>query len=303
MIRNRNAIFTDSHGREVQEEKHTLFGLTANDGDIWQYAAGYIPSHWHTELEIFVLLEGVVQIGTGSRTCQLQAFEGCFINTGVIHSFTAMGPSPCRFRSFVFHPDMIAGTPGSIFDTAYVRPLLESGVSFLKFEAGPEDRIYFEQFERAFAACAMECYGFEFQVRDALSQILLLARARSQTAPARAIPSVQETRLKEMLAWIDSHLSQNFSVSEIAAANISPRECQRIFHQYLHYSPTAYVRKKRIFNAAKQLSGTDDSITDIALSCGCASPSHFSRQFRECMGSTPSRYRTARKETGIAASC
>ncbi len=297
VIKSRSFLLTDNHGKELLEEGLQLFDLTANNGDIHQFAAGYIPSHWHKELEIFILLEGYIQIGIGDSTYKLQAGDGCFINTEVIHSFTADIPSSCLYRSFVFSPDIIGGTPGSIFDTVYVRPLLENGASFLKFQEGTGDRIYFEQFERAFIACEGEEYGYEFQVREALSNILLYVKSKSATVTSRTIPSIQETRLKEMLIWIDNNLENNITVSEIASVtNICTRECQRIFNQYLHYSPIEYVQRKRIFNAVKQLSDTDKSITDIALNCGFSNPSYFSKQFREFMGSTPSEYRTAVKE-------
>lgn len=292
MIRSTNSVLTDSHGKELMEEHMRLFNLTANSGDIHQFAASHIPSHWHKELELFVLLKGQVQVGIEGCTYQLQAGDGCFINTEIIHSFTAKAPTPCIYRSFVFSPDIIGGTPGSIFDTAYVRPLLEQGAPFLKLQEGTGDAVYFEQFGKAFASCAKEPYGYEFQVRDALSAILLHVKSKSKIAPARAIPSIQETRLKKMLLWIDGHLGKSISVSQIAgAANICPRECQRIFNQYLHYSPIVYVQRKRIFTAAKELAETDSPVTEIALNCGFSNPSYFSKQFKALLGCTPSEYR------------
>ncbi len=292
MIQSRTSVFTDGEGKELLEEDLRFFPLIVNDGDIRQYIAGHIPSHWHKELEIFVLHKGSVRIGIGDCFYTLQAGEGCFINAEVIHSFTAEAPGSCAFRSFVFGPDVVGGMPGSVFDTAYVRPLVESGVPFLEFREEDGDGLYFEQFRRAFQACAEECYGFEFQVREALSNILLHVKAKSRTGAARAVASAQEARLKDMLLWIDGHFREGASVSDIAgAANICVRECQRIFRQYLHYSPMEYVQRKRIFAAAKQLADTDGSVTDIALGCGFSNSSYFCKLFKALMGSTPGKYR------------
>lgn len=298
MIREPNFILMDHRGKELQEKGMQLFDVSVNNGDIHEFAAGYIPSHWHRELEIFLLREGYVQIDAGNCTYRLQAGDGCFINTEVIHSFTADISSPCRYSSFVFGPDIVGGTPGSIFDTAYVRPLLEKGAPFLKFQKENGDRVYFEQFERAFAACRSEEYGYEFQVRDALSGILLYVKSNSPDAANRAVSSVQENRLKEMLVWIDNHLADNLTVSEIAdSANVCTRECQRIFQQYLHYSPVEYIRRKRVFHAARLLSDTDRTVTDIALNCGFSNISYFSKQFRTLFDRTPSEYRAMVKES------
>lgn len=297
MIRSRSFLFTDDHGKELQEEGLRLFDLSANHGDIHQFVSGYIPSHWHRELEVFVLLEGYVQVSIRDRTCRLKAGDGCFINTEVIHSFTPDVLSPCRYRSFVFGPDLIGGMPGSVFDTAYVRPLLENGAPFLKFQPGEEDREYFEQFDRAFQACLGEAYGYEFQVRDALSQIVLYAKNKSASAEGPSRSPVQEERLKAMLLWIDRHLENNITAAEVAgAANVCKRECQRIFNQYLHYSPVKYIQRRRILHAARLLSDTEGPITNVALSCGFPSPSYFTMQFRELMGSTPREYRAMVKE-------
>lgn len=293
MIRQPSYILTDDCGKEVQENNLLLLDLTVNDGDIHQFAADHIPSHWHKELEIFCLLEGNITIHAGDHTYHLQGGDGCFINTEIIHSFTPEVSSPCRYRSFVFSPDIIGGTPGSVFDTVYVRPLLESGVPFLKFQQGTDDNIYFKQFDLAFTAYESEAYGYEFQVRNALSNILLHAKSKSVNAAKYSISSIQENRLKSILLWIDRHLETAFTVSDIAAAaNICTRECQRIFNQYLHYSPIEYVQRKRIFHAARLLSDTDMPVTDIALSCGFSNPSYFSKQFRKLMKKTPVNYRT-----------
>lgn len=294
MIQSRSYLVTDEHGRELPEEGLQLFNFLANDGDIHQFLAGSIPSHWHKELEVFLLLEGTIQIGIGDCTYRLKTGDGCFINSQVIHSFTADVASACRYRSFVFSPDIVSGMPGSIFDIAYIRPLLETGASFLKFEKASGDDFYFEQFERAFLSCAKEAYGYEFQIREALSNILLYVKSKNETITHRTIPSVKEDRLKEMITWIDRHLEQPITVSDIAgAANICTRECQRIFNQYLHDSPIAYVKRKKIRTAARQLADTNDPIIDISLNCGFSNPAYFSRQFKEYMGCTPGQYRTA----------
>lgn len=97
-----------------------------------------------------------------------------------------------------------------------------------------------------------------------------------------------------MLQWIEQNLFKNITVNEIAsAANICPRECQRVFQRYVHYSPMEYLRLKRILMAAELLSTTDSPVIDIALECGFSSSSYFSKQFKLLTGSTPTEYRKA----------
>ena len=83
--------------------------------DLHEYMGGYVPPHWHGELELFVLLEGLVTVRIGDQSYELKAGEGCFINTEIIHAVVPKTAAPCLFRSFVFSTDMICGTPESVF--------------------------------------------------------------------------------------------------------------------------------------------------------------------------------------------
>lgn len=294
MIRTPHFIHTDKNRKELLERNVQLFNLNANYGDIHHYIADCIPSHWHRELELFLLLEGSILLRIEDRVYQVNAGEGGFINTGVLHTFTADSPSPCIFRSFVFDSGIVGGMPGSVFDAVYVRPLLESGPSFLKFQKTSENKPYFQQFGQAFTACEEEQPGYEFKIRAALSEILLFIREKSQVLPPRKMPDIQETRIKQMLEYIDTNIGRAMTVKDIAdTVNVCPRECQRIFSRYLHYSPMAYVQRRRIFAAARLLSETDAPLTEIALSCGFQSPSYFSKQFKQLTGNTPREYRAA----------
>ena len=84
MIEYRSFVPMNPDREEINELEHSPFNLHANEGNIHRYAAGLIPSHWHRELEIFLLLEGRVRIGIGKETFEILPGEGCFINTGIL---------------------------------------------------------------------------------------------------------------------------------------------------------------------------------------------------------------------------
>lgn len=67
MIQNRKYLYTDVNGMEVRDDVAPLFDLVANDGDVHEYIADVVPSHWHSELEIFWLLEGRVRVASAKR--------------------------------------------------------------------------------------------------------------------------------------------------------------------------------------------------------------------------------------------
>ena len=284
MIFQRSSVPVTDRGKEVIAQSG-LLDLMANDNDLHQYPAGVIPTHWHPEIEVFSLGSGRVRVNAGSESCELWPGEGCFLNTEVVHSFQALGPGECRFQSFVFDPAIVGGMPGSVFDVKFVRPLLDSGVPFLKLDR--EDQPFFSALSAGIQACRGEAPGFELALRDALSQAVLYVGSRCDFQERKA-PSVQEERLKEMLLWVDGHSEEPMRAADLAAAgHVSLRECQRVFRRYLGCSPVEYLRRRRLLRAAELLRTTQAPVTDIALGCGFATPSYFAGEVKELMGKTP----------------
>mgnify|MGYP002672747044 FL=1 len=292
MIQMRNSVTVDFQGREIPVGHQRPFNLTANDGDIHQYATDCIIAHWHQEMEVFISTQGQVRIGIEDQEYLVKEGEGCFINSDILHSFTPVDSSPCTYHSFVFDTSIVGGAPGSVFDTSYVRPLLESGIPYLQFTPCKEDVPFYDNFNLAFEACRKEAPGYEFDVRTALSKILLFLNQKISPVSGAKASSIQKQHMKQMLLFIDRHLSESFGVAELAGSvNICERECQRIFQRYLHYRPMEYVRRKRIYTSAAKLLACDSPVTDVAFEYGFASPSHYTKQFRELMGMTPTEYR------------
>jgi transcriptional regulator GlxA family with amidase domain len=81
-------------------------------------------------------------------------------------------------------------------------------------------------------------------------------------------------------------------VSEIAAAAyVSARQLERLFHRHLGKSISAVYLDVRLDRAAQLLHQTAASTTTIALMCGFRSASHFSTAFRRRFAISPSHFR------------
>jgi AraC-like DNA-binding protein len=52
-----------------------------------------------------------------------------------------------------------------------------------------------------------------------------------------------------------------------------------------------FIQKVRMDAAIRRLEEANDAITDIALDCGYADQSTFSRQFKQVVGLSPGQYR------------
>ncbi|MEO8305999.1 MAG: GlxA family transcriptional regulator [Betaproteobacteria bacterium] len=75
---------------------------------------------------------------------------------------------------------------------------------------------------------------------------------------------------------------------------LSTRQLERLFAKYLDATPGYYYLKLRLDGARTMLLQTTKPILDIAVACGFASGSHFSRCYRAVYGHKPSDERAAR---------
>lgn len=283
----------DNKGKETLNRGTALFPCSVYDRDTRQYVTGEIPPHWHPEMEIFLLVEGKAHISFADGEFDLKPGEGFFANSGVLHGVSNPGRDVCHYHSMVFDTAILSGVSGSAYEILYLRPFMEQGISRHIFR--PDDcqqgKMIAELFSNAFTVCMDEADGYEFLVRNLLSQIFLILRQYPGNVRDRK-SSQQEQRMKQMLAWLDEHYMEMITVAQLAdAAGICVRECQRSFANILHMSPIKYLNRRRVTVAAEFLISTDMSISEIGLCCGFDNPSYFAKQFKMITGMTPKAYR------------
>ena len=95
-----------------------------------------------------------------------------------------------------------------------------------------------------------------------------------------------------MREHIDAHIEQRISVEALASlANLSVCYFVRAFKQSVGVTPHDYLIRRRVQRTMQLLSGTDMSLSEIALAAGFADQSHCARRFRQHVGMSPRDYR------------
>jgi AraC family transcriptional regulator len=107
-----------------------------------------------------------------------------------------------------------------------------------------------------------------------------------------------ERRLNLVINHIANHLDEPLPLEILAGiAMWSPYHFHRIFKGMMGETLSDFVWRLRLERAANRLRTQPATpITDIALDCGFATPSSFSRAFRQRFGVTASRYRSQSSE-------
>ena len=104
--------------------------------------------------------------------------------------------------------------------------------------------------------------------------------------------AVSGSEFGPVLAYMRDHFSSPITNLELARlAHMSVRAFERKFHASFHLTPQKYLRKLQMRMATRALVYTKESLAKVALSCGFADQSHFTREFRRHFGRTPRDYR------------
>ena len=127
---------------------------------------------------------------------------------------------------------------------------------------------------------------------ESLTQVLVIHLLRHySTSTQNIIPKhggLTASQLRQAIDYVQTHLDQNLSLAEIAAAiNISPTYFSRLFKRATGRSPHQYVIQQRVERAKKLLKTTDLAIANIALQVGFSSQSHLTQHFKHLTGVTP----------------
>lgn len=83
------------------------------------------------------------------------------------------------------------------------------------------------------------------------------------------------------------------------AAGRAHPHVSRTARRFLGQSPSDYVNGIRMAHAARQLTGTEETLADIAADIGLPNLSHFHKLFLSHHGETPQRYRRARQRETV----
>ena len=132
-----------------------------------------------------------------------------------------------------------------------------------------------------------------------LSQLnlLLLFLLRESAAPrggklqtSNAIHSENEI-IRQAQQYISSHIREKLSVPLVARqVDVSPSYLTALFHKNLQISPGEYIRRIKLQESKQMIRENNLNFTEIAAELQYSTVHHFSRQFKEKFGITPTEY-------------
>ncbi|MEO1621820.1 MAG: AraC family transcriptional regulator [Cyanobacteria bacterium J06632_3] len=139
---------------------------------------------------------------------------------------------------------------------------------------GDEQSLYLESLSTALCTHLLEQYG-------------------SRTAKrSQASDGLSPARLKRVLDYIQTHLSDELSLAMLAELiGLSRFYFVHRFKRSMGMTPYQYVSRQRVERAKQLLKMKEMAIAEVALASGFSSQSHLTRMFRKYVGTTPGAYR------------
>lgn len=114
---------------------------------------------------------------------------------------------------------------------------------------------------------------------------------QTETARRGKLAAWQERRTKE---FIEGHLAEDLSLADLAReCALSVAQFARSFKHSTGRAPYQFLTERRIERARDLLLHTNLPLADVAICCGFADQSHFTKVFRRVLGTSPGNFRTA----------
>ena len=127
--------------------------------------------------------------------------------------------------------------------------------------------------------------------------MLLLALLRESKAPKAVkhqIPNALHSEneiIRKAQQYVSSHIREKLSVPTVAKqVDVSPSYLTALFHKHLQISPGEYIRRLKLQESKQMIRENNMNFTEIAAALQYSTVHHFSRQFKEKFGMTPTEY-------------
>ncbi|MFN4314035.1 MAG: helix-turn-helix domain-containing protein [Chitinophagaceae bacterium] len=249
--------------------------------------------HAHPELELVWVRRGRGQRIIGQQISHFEENDMILLGSNLPHRWIYDETIGKEAQSVViyFHPGLLA-------EKFYDMPAAESIRELL--QAASNTGIQITGPARARMAGKVEKLSRQSGLSVCLG-ILELLHYLSQQRSAWQLPAAGETvirhqsmedRLQPVYKYVTTHYAKDISLAEIAAlVHLSETAFCRLFRQRTQTHFVAYLNEVRIQHACDRLQVSDDSISQIALSCGFKSLSNFNKCFRRARGLSPLHYR------------
>jgi len=255
-------------------------------------------AHWHPEVEMVYVLQGVALVGINQQARLLKKGDLAISTSGDIHYYEGISDQNNQIYVLIFHPQVIGQTEHWPVSSRFPS-------SFITFDSYKND----EEKLRAVAHMvgAMDVIideltkrekAYKYFVTAYINEIsgLLLRHFSVEVPIGQSIEKIKKslghTRVYDILDHINKYYRDPITLADVSNQfSMSQSNLSKLFKKTVGMTFSTFINQKRARNAAYLLLKHELSVSEIAYSCGFDSIRTFNRVFRTLYDCSPTEYR------------
>lgn len=281
----------DQNLKELTEHRTVVLPIACYETTIHQNINGYIPLHWHDEIQFVLIVKGEALFQINEEKLVIGEGNGLFINSGCLHMAEERNQSGCVYICLNVSPHFVLSQE---LYTTYVYPYIQAtNLPYVYLDA---NELWAKNMLDAILKIKQwiqqQSPYYEIDISVQLTLIWQNLIINGVQLEYDQTEMVKSQRMKQMLNWIHLHYAEKIRLDDIAkAGQLSRSECCRYFKRVLKKTPLHYVTDYRIQKSLILLQQAESTVTEVAYQVGFNSTSYFIDQFRKSMNMTPLAYK------------
>lgn len=246
----------------------------------------YTPIHWHDEVELIYITEGMAHHIVNAEYITIHKGEGLFINARQLHELVMDEKHSCRLYCLIFRPSMLGNC---IHLERRIQAITEnSGIEYLTLHENVEqEKLILESIRticELWKQTGMEGHqmGELYGLWEHLITLFQIAD------PGQKGINHAHGIVRQMLHFIQKNYKEEIKLEQICrAGNVGKTKATELFKSYVHMTPMDYLNSYRIEMSLPLLEKTDMSVAEIAYEVGFQSASYYGETIKRKIGKTP----------------
>ncbi len=251
--------------------------------------------HFHTQYEIFYIIEGERVFFFNNREYIAQAGDLILVNSNLIHmtkSVTGSNSGHNRIILYIAREKMEAYD--AMFPSLQLIRFFDDNYGVYHLDSDQQAQLFhlFREIRHALNRRDSNYKtGIDLDILSWLYRLTTFVRKQHQEPPIDS----DNPKYKAAYAiadYLSENCEHNVSLDELSAQfYLSKSYVCRIFKEVTGYTVSEYTNIHRIRKAKRYLEETDMSISDISHALGYESLTYFERMFKKYMTVSPLKYR------------
>ncbi len=252
--------------------------------------------HWHEQMELIYIKKGSGTVSVGLIPYHVEAGYIVPVLPGELHSIDGDPGVRMEYENIIFSLSILDSTAETDWCRTNLLDPLRSGSLRFPRPITPGTAFHAEAtraLDQADHICEDRMSGYSLLVKSQLYLFMhALFQFRYRDPLQKRAESQHAEKLKYVISWVKEHYREPVSIQDAAAlTGYSEAHFMRIFKNETGQTFVHFLTEYRLAAASYYLKETNDSISNIAMTCGFENLSYFIRTFKKKYGSSPREFR------------